>query len=345
MRLPRRSSGFTLIELLVVIAIIAVLIALLLPAVQAAREAARRAQCVNNLKQIGLAMHNYHSSVGIFPPGHLGTGWNDWSANVMLLPYMEQGTLYNAINFTSGGADPGNRVNTTIFRAKVNMLLCPSDIDRLSNVEGHHNYSGCAGTAPEAFFDNNKHGACDGLFFSVNNARPVGFRDMLDGSSNTAAYSEKVKGIGSGFNGVDGVKPTSSIMSVNVDSTGKTNGVFNDVNPMDYYLRCIKAAPGTPAAVYSTSGAISQGAYWFDGHAETGLYNHVMPPNTWGCDDADNSWVNDAAASTASSHHSGGVNLLMGDGSVRFIKQSISNTTWWALGTRNGGEVITADSF
>src|SRR5262245_11499470 len=86
------GRGFTLIELLVVIAIIAVLIALLLPAVQAAREAARRSQCVNNLKQMGIALHNYHDALGTFPPGHLGTGWNDWGPLVMLLPYVEQGT-------------------------------------------------------------------------------------------------------------------------------------------------------------------------------------------------------------------------------------------------------------
>src|SRR5690242_16012918 len=102
-RAQGRRTGFTLIELLVVISIIAVLIALLLPAVQSAREAARRAQCTNNLKQMGLALHNYHTGINSFPNGHYGVGWNDWAAVVMMLSYLEQGPLYNAINFANNG--------------------------------------------------------------------------------------------------------------------------------------------------------------------------------------------------------------------------------------------------
>ena len=116
---PPRSDGFTLIELLVVIAIIAVLIALLLPAVQAAREAARRIQCTNNLKQIGLAMHNYHSTLGSFPWGCGPNGWNDWSAQALLAPYMEQGNLFNAINFSNGFASPHVSANTTVIRTQI----------------------------------------------------------------------------------------------------------------------------------------------------------------------------------------------------------------------------------
>src|SRR6185437_10825049 len=188
MRPSRRPSGFTLIELLVVIAIIAVLIALLLPAVQAAREAARRSQCVNNLKQLGLGLHNYQSSIGSLPNGHYGTGWNDWSCLVMLMPYIEQGTLFNTINFANTGsaAAPGYLPNNTAFLAKINVLLCPSDPDRLTNQYGHQNYCGNAGSAPEAFFDNNLHGAANGLFFSTNNNLfPVGFRDISDGLGGT----------------------------------------------------------------------------------------------------------------------------------------------------------------
>ncbi len=152
-----RSAGFTLIELLVVIAIIAVLIALLLPAVQAAREAARRMSCVNNLKQIGIAMHNYHDVTGQLPSGHLttgptvgGSGWDDWSAFTMMLPYMELGTLYNALNFTDllEPAKYGNKYNSTVTFSKINTFLCPSDPVRGTNPDGHTNYAGNAGSCP-----------------------------------------------------------------------------------------------------------------------------------------------------------------------------------------------------
>ena len=126
----------------------------LLPAVQAAREAARRGQCINNLKQIGLALHNYQQSVNSLPNGHYGTGWNDWSCLVMLLPYMEQGNLYNTINFSNTGdaADPGDALNNTAIGAKLNVLICPSDIDRITNAYGHQNYCGNAGSCAGGVF-------------------------------------------------------------------------------------------------------------------------------------------------------------------------------------------------
>jgi prepilin-type N-terminal cleavage/methylation domain-containing protein/prepilin-type processing-associated H-X9-DG protein len=347
-----RPSGFTLIELLVVIAIIAVLIALLLPAVQAAREAARRAQCTNNLKQLGLALQNYHDSIGTFPPGHLGTGWNDFSPLVMLLPYIEQGPVYNSFNFSNTGdaADPGDPLNFTVMGITVNAYQCPSDTDRLTGTEtvngvtlnyGHHSYSANSGNAPESFFDNNKHGANTGVMFSIIAGKPVGIRDITDGTSNTAAWSEKVKGIGTGGNNVyDTTRPTSSVFAATPSSTGTGTPAapFQDAVPQFYYQTCNTINQGTAPLA---TGAIAQGTYWWDGHPETGLYNHVMPPNTWSCN---NSNVNDAAAATASSRHSGGVNMAMCDGSVRFIKGTISTLTWWALGSRAGGEVISADS-
>jgi prepilin-type N-terminal cleavage/methylation domain-containing protein/prepilin-type processing-associated H-X9-DG protein len=346
MRNVRGSRGFTLIELLVVIAIIAVLIALLLPAVQAAREAARRSQCINNLKQIGLAMHNYEQAVNCLPNGHYGTGWNDWSCLVMLMPYLEQAPLFNAINFTNPdgyAAGPGDALNNTIDLAKINVLLCPSDIDRLTNIYGHQNYCGNAGSAPEAFFDNNRHGACNGCFFSVNNCYGIDFRDIVDGLSNTAAFSEKVKGIGDQIAVADPLTPTSAIYSVPIDATGQTNGMWNDVWPYNYYVLCRQNGPGI--GTLATNGAISQGEWWWDGHPETGLYNHVMTPNLWSCDDSNNSWVNDGAAATASSRHPGVVNVTFADGSVRTVKSSVSYVVWWALGTRAGSEVISSDSY
>ena len=337
-----RQAGFTLIELLVVIAIIAVLIALLLPAVQAAREAARRSQCVNNLKQFGIALHNYHDVMSSLPAGHQGTGWQDFGPQVMLLPFMEQAPLFNSFNFNMNlsGASPGAVQLTTVQLTKLNIMLCPSDIDRLTNVYGHQNYCGNSGNSPESLWDNNKTGAFNGCFASVNNCRPIGFRDITDGLSNTCMYSEKVKGIGTSFSGYDNNKPTSAIVNAPVNvSTPPTDNI-----PGPYYLLCNAGSPG-PSGTFSTNGAISQGEYWWDAHYETGIYNHVMPPNSWSCDDSNSSWVNDGGAATASSRHSGGANVLMCDGSVRFIKSTIAVQTWWGLGSRAGNEVISSDSY
>ncbi len=338
----RLRRGFTLIELLVVIAIIAVLIALLLPAVQAAREAARRAQCVNNLKQIGLAIHNYESAIGGLPWGHGYFGWNDWSAGVLMLPYLEQGPLYNAINFANSGsaASPGWAQNLTIQRAVVNGLLCPSDTDRMTNGYGHSNYCGNAGNNPNAFYGNNGElGACNGVFFSVaNGAKSTMFRDITDGLSQTAGFSEKVKGqtIGGVTDSLlaDVSNPTSAVSQVAAPGTGV------DLNPNPYFTTCMATSPKIAANL--AGGGIAFGAYWFDGHPECGMYNHVMTPNTWACSDAN---VNDIGAFPPSSRHSGGVNMMMMDGSVKFLKTSISPNIWWALGSRSGAEVVSADAY
>ncbi len=336
-------GGFTLIELLVVIAIIGVLIALLLPAVQAAREAARRSQCTNNLKQIGLGIHNYHSAINGLPWGHGYLGWNDWGATTLLLPYLEQGTVYNAINFanTGGAASPGNAINLTIQLSWFNVLICPSDTNRIIQNPryGQTNYAGNAGNCPNCFFAQNEPGASNGVFYSVANGSPtVGFNDIIDGLSNTAAFSERVKGMtlngNTNTNNYDPLKPTSSV--VQVADAGKGN----DTAPNPYYLSCKSQAP-TPSASLA-GGGIAFGQYWWDGHPECGMYNHVMTPNTWSCDDGN---VNAQGATTASSRHSGGINMLLCDGSVRFIKESISPNIWWALGTRAGNEVISANSY
>lgn len=345
-----RRAGFTLIELLVVIAIIAVLIALLLPAVQAAREAARRAQCTNNLKQAGIAMHNYHGTTGGLPWGHGYFGWNDWSAFAMMLPQLEQQSLYNAINFVNNGTaeNPGNGQsptaapglqNTTVFLTTISGLLCPSDVDRVATVYGKVNYGGNAGNTPEAFFDTQKDGASNGMFFSVANgvSRTIDFSSVTDGLSQTAAFSEKVKGLGTDTNVYDPMRPSSAQLSVPLPATG--NGNDNVTGP--YYQVCAASAGPLPTATFAPSG-FPQGAYWFDGHPENALYNHVMPPNAWVCSSGG---IDDAGAFPASSRHSSGVNVLMGDGSVRFIKQSVSNSIWWALGSRAGGEVIDANGY
>jgi prepilin-type N-terminal cleavage/methylation domain-containing protein/prepilin-type processing-associated H-X9-DG protein len=337
----RRRVGFTLIELLVVIAIIGVLIALLLPAVQSAREAARRAQCTNNLKQIGLALHNYESSIGSLPWGrgpNVGLVAENMmsSALVMALPSMEQATLYNALNFAdfnnpTGPMNPTNLTNQTVLRVQINSYLCPSDINRLTNVQGHVNYAASAGSDPRV-----NHALADGMFRGGDNgtmmARVVSFRDVTDGLSNTAAFSEKLMGIGGnqGDNALrrDTLKPSASILLINAPATNGTQ-IYHDL--------CKVADPATTPL----QDIRSQSAVWFNGNKAQCRYAHTMAPNTWSC-----GWGgdNDGGAITASSRHAGGVNVLLGDGAVRFVKSSIAVPTWWALGTVAGGEIVSSDA-
>jgi prepilin-type N-terminal cleavage/methylation domain-containing protein/prepilin-type processing-associated H-X9-DG protein len=356
--------GFTLIELLVVIAIIAVLIALLLPAVQSAREAARRAQCVNNLKQIGLAVHNYHSAVNSLPWGD-GPWWIEWSAHTLLLPYIEQGAVYNAINFADmqiPGLTPmpnDNPANTTAEYTVISGFLCPSDQDRLTSPDGHNNYVANSGSAPNCDYGGNAwapswNGPSSGPFIYSSNGvdtGPPGFggssvniAGITDGTSNTAAFSERVKAIGSDLG------PTTSPFdtSIPTSSLAIPAGVpiAQETTPQAYYNIC-KVTPPMPTATGQNAGPMSTGgpddniagSTWVTGQPVNTRYVHVMPPNTWSC----RSGLQ--IAHTASSRHPGGVNVLFCDGSVKFIKASIGLPTWWALGTRAGGEVISSDQY
>jgi prepilin-type N-terminal cleavage/methylation domain-containing protein/prepilin-type processing-associated H-X9-DG protein len=359
-RIVRNRRGFTLIELLVVIAIIAVLIALLLPAVQAAREAARRSQCTNNLKQIGLAMHNYHQAVNSLPWGDLTGFWDDFSSNVMLLPYLEQGPLYNAINlqntiaFINSPASPGWPANTTVQFATVNVLNCPSDLDRLTSPTGHSNY--CPSNGADVLF----FGTLDqwsGPFGVVNAAGNggnsthlcVGFQFIIDGLSNTAAYSERVKGIGNYLwitnpQPLDVLTPSGNYFSLQ-PGTGFSNASLS-IPPQAYYSLCKQMT--LSAAALTTTGTQNQymppGSAWYTGHPSSTFYNHVMTPNGINCE-YDTSGAFPNGALTAGSRHPGGANVLLCDGSVRFIKSSISPQTWWALGSMAGNEVISSDSY
>lgn len=352
-----RARGFTLIELLVVIAIIAVLISLLLPAVQSAREAARRAQCVNNMKQLGLAMHNYHDSIGSFPYGQGPFGWNDWSAQIYLLPYMEQRPIYDTINFTRtiASASPSNPQNQTMMRTQYNLFLCPSDVDKLTNPFGHLNYASNSGSNPQFFGKATGGNSANGLFHWAADPIPfsgdgiahlnkagliISIRDITDGTSNTSAFSEKVKAVGGNGNTSyrsnprDLSKPLSMMYSVG------RGGVNEDI-PNGYHNLCKAINPMTRTLADSQV----MGAHYWSGHPYAGRFNHVMLPNTWGCLYGINGETNGNGAVPPSSRHPGGVNVLMADGSVRFTKDSISAVTWWALGSRNGGEVISADSY
>jgi prepilin-type N-terminal cleavage/methylation domain-containing protein/prepilin-type processing-associated H-X9-DG protein len=341
----RYSLGFTLIELLVVIAIIAVLIALLLPAVQAAREAARRSQCVNNLKQIGLAMHNYHSTFGSFPPGSsLGPAseantmwpWNDWSAQALLLGYLEQSPIYNAINFSVPPvASPNDAMSNTVLLLRLSSFLCPSDASAGKN---HINsYYGSMGTS----IGYTTQSRSSGLFAMVTGH---GIQDILDGTSNTIAFCEKLVGDFDRDHKYRG----NGMVDVAGGSLWESLDVQRDSNGITATLQACNAAYQVTA---NNSAYQSSGQYWAWGCPGMTLFNVVVPPTSsqypWGscrqgCGGCgtDNSHI-----ISASSNHPGGCNVQLADGSVRFVKSTIDIRTWWKLGTIAGSEVVSSDSY
>ena len=348
MRTPRQRPGFTLIELLVVIAIIGVLIALLLPAVQAAREAARRSQCINNLKQLGLAMQNYHDSITVLPPGasDMNNGWQQWSALAMLLPYMEQAPLYNAANFSNTGDScaPGGR-NSTVIRATIAGFLCPSDTDRMTNPDGHVNYAVNWGSKAYRYSSQ----PCGPFVAADRSAVKIGLRDILDGTSQTAAASERVKGIGNGellgnqnqaVEQIDPLTPDSDVMQL--AATADSDGI--SVSPL-YYQAC-KVLP--PTGQVASTGI--PGGMWHTVLMGNTCYTHIMPPNAQSCgygsiDNSNPDGNHPMGALTASSRHAQSVNVLFLDGSTRNLRNSINYQVWWALGTKAGNEVVSQGDF
>ncbi len=341
----RRSRGFTLIELLVVIAIIAVLIALLLPAVQQAREAARRTQCRNNLKQIGLAMHNYMSTHTVLPFGK-GASYAGvpvfarWSQHAMILPYIDQAPLYNTMDFNFPPSTPGmggvvafmpafnsaSAANAAASQTVIPAFMCPSDLAPSDPWRAQNNYVGnqggwlCdRGDAPGAAADVSPAEVQTGVFYWLSSCNAASF---TDGMSQTMMFSEKVRG-----QGTPDVKSDLYVIAAQT-SLAATYSTCQGVNPLT----------GTPL----TS---KWGYSWVMGENCCTQYNHVATPNSKSCGGTGftGTMTNMAMQVSAGSRHTGGVLAMMADGSVRFVSDNIDLNVWRALGTRAGGEVVSQE--
>jgi prepilin-type N-terminal cleavage/methylation domain-containing protein/prepilin-type processing-associated H-X9-DG protein len=378
----RKRRGFTLIELLVVIAIIAVLIALLLPAVQAAREAARRSQCTNNLKQIGLAMANYVSTYVNVPPNN--TDWypngsstpaagQNWSQLARLLPYLEQTTAYNAINWNFGsrwsqgysgavadntgidGASGGSEsmVQFTVLVMQISSFLCPSDTAPGSS--GTYTFNG-----QTKLVGSHNYASNIGLNRRINGAPPSGPGTAGNWQENGPGY------IASAWDGI-------AIRQVSINSfiDGTSNTViFSEWVkgpavglPGKNGLGMVYEFPGgaTTAHTYSTDAQYMQacvvnlanpvqnwswkGEWWAS--SGTSIYSHTLPPNRLACEYSDNAqdYRGTITCVGASSNHPGGVNMLFMDGSVRFVKTSVNYIPYYAIATPDWGETISSDSY
>jgi prepilin-type N-terminal cleavage/methylation domain-containing protein len=320
----RSRRAFTLIELLVVIAIIAVLIALLLPAVQQAREAARRTQCKNNLKQLGLALHNYHDNFKGFPMGKSSPNAAPPSSGSMsmhprLLPFIDQAPLYNTIDFNHGSTHANNAAalatNITAFR-------CPTDPDRMPLLAGgRNNYYSNTGTGilndlPSIVVGNVQYGMPipNGVFYKDSFTR---LGHITDGTSNTAMMSERR--LGDGSNGLSTRETDTFQPGTYPNTTDEARDQCRAVNVGDL----------------TKQGKSNGGVPWLSPDHTTTYYYHVLTPNDLSC-----MYPPGRIATTANSMHTGGVHVLLCDGAVRFISTNIDLNTWRGIGTREGGEIL-----
>jgi len=334
--------GFTLIELLVVIAIIGLLLALLLPAIQRVREAANRMRCQNNLRQLGIALHNHEQTMGVFPSAYWVKPWPPdprvpaghfrWSTLALLTPYLEQTNVYNALDLNVplfGGPNqtppysvfPQNRATVAL---DVPIFLCPSDMyKRVLPDRGAANYVACVGSGtnggqaidpgdPVAAPNGGNWAPPDGVFYANSAIR---ISDIFDGTSNTALMSETLLGRG----GPDITNRAQADPRIVYISLGTSQQ--------------LSMAVCQSASLFKTN----RQSTWADGAYPTALYNHWFRPNTPEFDCLRHS---NPAWKAARSRHTGGVNVLLGDCSLRFVRDSVDLTVWRALATRNGGEVL-----
>ncbi len=348
---------------------------------QAAREAARRIQCTNNLKQLGLALHNYIAATnaappgvvntttypGTAPPGSLAT-WTAWSAQSLLLPYVEQGPLYNAANFNWNCCytplTGNNKTNTTVYNSRIAAFLCPSD-----GLAGQQNINSYHGSIGASTIQYPAGGITTGVFQVYDPTavacQSVTLASIVDGTSNTIAFGEGLVGDyskNSSYrgNGMAGAPDVSVVSGSSTPAIAGNNAESNPAAVLQALQNCNTFWKSSSLATCSGYTACCQvgvkqydGQLWALGERGYTLFNTVVPPNSkqypWrscrlvssclSCAPEGSSFIN------ASSYHPGGANFAFADGSVRFIKDSINMLTYESLGTRNGGEVVSSDSY
>lgn len=346
-----RRRGFTLIELLAVIAIMSVLISLLLPAVQQAREAARRTQCKNNLKQLGLALHNYEGSFGVFPMNGGSTGF---SPQARILPYVDQGNLQNLIDYSlkvytgPGGSQVPNPVFVPIFAQTIPLLLCPSDpapsqitaslgSPAQPYVMAGNNYMASTGSGTGTHYDDRSR--TDGMFWINSNTK---ISDATDGMSSTVIMSESIRGDGTDATLPAGTTPPfpyTKLLSAGSGTSPGTGPGYSSlgggwpsplVNPDLMSVLAVQTNwKGSPAGN-------GRGTSWLRGLAHNVCTNGYNSPNSR----APDTTLHGTGFFGPRSHHLGGAHVLFGDGNVRFLSDSINIAIHRAIHSRNGGEVV-----